>query len=174
MRILGNILGEPEQNYVTTLIYSPFLDRIFRFLISSQSIDRKDGCWVLANFCSSDLGANALIHKSLILEKLMEMLYYEKALEVRRELVFIFDYMICYANKTEVFPIVAKRDFLEVMALYLSQGDTDLSIATLNIIRGLIELGEEFKDEYEINVVGRLIKTEMYELMGDIRSALEH
>lgn len=80
MRILGNILGEPEQIYVTTLIYSPFLDRIFRFLISSQSIDRKDGCWVLANFCSSELGANALLRKSLILEKLVEMLYYENAL----------------------------------------------------------------------------------------------
>lgn len=89
-------------------------------------------------------------------------------------MVFIFDYLICYANRTEVFQIVAKRDFLDVMALYLSQGDTDLSIATLNIIRGLIELGEEFKDEYEINVVARLIKTEMFELMGEIRNALEH
>lgn len=67
MRILGNILGEPEQNYVTTLIYSPFLDRVFHFLISSQSIDRKDGCWVLANFCSSELGANALLRKSIII-----------------------------------------------------------------------------------------------------------
>jgi hypothetical protein len=76
LRILGNILGEPEQNYVSTLIYSPFLDHIFRFLISSQPIDRKDGCWVLANFCSSEPGANALLRKSLILEKLQEMLYY--------------------------------------------------------------------------------------------------
>jgi hypothetical protein len=70
-----------------------------------------------------------------------------------------------------VFQITAKRDFLEMMAIYLSLGDTDLSIATLSIIRGLIELGEDFKDENEINVVVRMITT-MQELMGEVRKAL--
>ncbi len=72
-----------------------------------------------------------------------------------------------------MFQITAKRDFLEMMAIYLSQGDTDLSIATLSIIRGLIDLGEDFKDENEINVALRLIMT-MQELMGEVRKALSH
>jgi hypothetical protein len=91
LRTLGNILGESEYNCVSTLVQSQFLDRIFPFLISSESIDRKEACWVLANFCSSQLGAYALLHKSLIMEKLQEMLNFENVLEIRRELAFIFN-----------------------------------------------------------------------------------
>lgn len=141
LRIFGNVLGEDQEIYVETLIKSPFLERIFRFLISSQAIDRKDGCWVLANFCSSERGAVTVIRTPLITEKLQEMLYYENHLEVRREMAFIFSYLIGQSDKPAIFQFAARKDFLEVMMTYLSQGDTDLSIAVLNIIRGLIDLG---------------------------------
>lgn len=147
LRIFGNVLGEEQASYVETLIHWPFLERIFRFLVSSQPIDRKDGCWVLANFCSSPPGAIALMRSPLITEKLQELLYYESKVEIRRELAFIFSYLIAQADKPAIFQFAARRDFLEVMTLYLAQGDTDLSIATLNIVKGLIDLGEEFKDE---------------------------
>ena len=67
LRILGNVLGEEMDDYARSLINSPFLERIFCFLMSSEAIDRKDGCWVLANFASSEPGAMSLIRNSLIM-----------------------------------------------------------------------------------------------------------
>jgi hypothetical protein len=57
LRILGNVLGEENEDYIYVLLRSSFLESIFPFLVSSKSIDRKDGCWVIANFCSYRAGA---------------------------------------------------------------------------------------------------------------------
>jgi hypothetical protein len=146
LRIMGNVLGEEEGEYARALINSPFLELIFKFLISSQAIERKDGCWVLANFASSEAGAIAVVRNSLIMDKLQEMLYYDTNLEIRRELSLIFNYLIGQADRPTIFQFAARKDFLEVMTLYLSQEDIDLSIATLNNIKELLVLGDEFRD----------------------------
>lgn len=52
LRICGNVLGEEREEYVYMLINAGFLEAIFWFLISSDPVHRKDGLWVLANFCS--------------------------------------------------------------------------------------------------------------------------
>ncbi len=52
LRIIGNILGEENEEYAQTLIRTKILDLLFSFLTSSSLALRKDACWVIANFCS--------------------------------------------------------------------------------------------------------------------------
>ena len=101
---------------------------------------------MLANFASSEAGAIAVVRSSLIMDKLQEMLYYDSNLEIRRELSVIFNYLIGQADRPTIFQFAARKDFLEVMTLYLWQEDIDLSIATLNNIKELLMLDDEFRD----------------------------
>lgn len=45
---------------------------------------------MLANVCSYETGAVAVLRKSLIAEKLIDLLYYEQNLEIRQEIGHIF------------------------------------------------------------------------------------
>lgn len=155
------------------LLNAGFLDVIFYFLISSQPIDRKDGLWVLANFCSYDPGAVAVIRKPLIAEKLLELLYYEQTLEIRREIGHVFSYLITLADRQPAFELTVRRDFLEMMSIYLGMDDIELSIIVLTVLQQLVELGEQFKDEDERNVVTMMILG-MPGLMSQVREARYH
>lgn len=66
LRILGNVLGEENEDYVYVLLRTSFLDNIFPFLMSSETMERRDGCWVLTNFCSYRPGAEAVMLNSRI------------------------------------------------------------------------------------------------------------
>ena len=59
-----------------------------------------------------------------------------------------------------------------MMALYLQQGDLELSIIVCNIVFGLLSLGEEFKDENEQNVVVVMVRN-MQDLANEILKGLE-
>jgi len=59
------------------------------------------------------------------------------------------------------------------MSIYLSQMDIDLSIATLNNIKELLILGDEFRDENEVNIVA-LTVSGMSDLIKDIWKAQNH
>lgn len=59
------------------------------------------------------------------------------------------------------------------MAVYLGMNDLELSIITLTVLQQLWELGEEYKDETDRNVVGLMIES-MPSLMGEIRTARDH
>ena len=63
LRIFGNILGEEVEHYANTLLKSNFLNSLFKFLMSSDPVFRKDGCWVLANFCSYECAATIVLYK---------------------------------------------------------------------------------------------------------------
>lgn len=128
---------------------------------------------MLANFASSEAGAIAVVRNTFIMDKLQEMLYYETTLEVKRELSLIFNYLIGQADKPTIFQFAARKDFLEVMSLYLSHEDIDLSIATLNTIKELLMLGDEFRDENEVNIVA-LTVSNMNDLVKEISKAQEH
>lgn len=58
------------------------------------------------------------------------------------------------------------------MALYLQQGDLELSIIVGNIVFGLLSLGEEFKDGNEQNVVVVMVRS-MQDLTNEILKGLE-
>lgn len=77
--------------------------------------------------------------------------------------------MIGQADKPAIFQFTASKDFLQMMVQYLGQEDHELATITLGVLEGLICLGDEFKDENELNVVA-LMMLGMPELMYQIRN----
>lgn len=172
MRIFGNVLGEEVEHYANTLLKSNFLDSIFKLMKSSDPVFRKDACWVLANFCSYECAATLVLRKQIIAEKLVELLYYETSLDIRKEIAHIFSYIIELADKQLAFQKIVSPDFLQIMAAYLQQGDVELAIIVCNIVHGLLNLGEEFKDEEQQNVVVTMARS-MPDLTHEVLKGLE-
>jgi flagellin-specific chaperone FliS len=88
------------------------MDSLFKFLLSSDTIFRKDACWVLANFCSYKSAATVVLRNQKIIEKLVELLYYDTVLEVRKEIAHIFNYIISLADEQLAFERIVSRSFL--------------------------------------------------------------
>lgn len=71
---------------------------MFKLLMSSDNILRKDACWTLANLCSHEcIIANVL--NSQVMGRLFDLLEYENRIEIKREIVQIFNYIVCYGDK---------------------------------------------------------------------------
>lgn len=152
------MLGEGEGHW-KLFYYSQLLDRTLELFLKT------DESWKLALMemlccfvCESGAATALLRHDNLIsyMVNLLSSLGLSK--DLRRELLNAFSFMIYKADQTEVFSKLLSVELMSLCSGMLGES-TELDLSILQLVCGLVELGERFPNEVGNNVAGLMLKS---------------
>ncbi len=110
---MGNIVAARDE-HISRLIKLNVLDGLLLNLSCMNGEIRRDACWLLSNLCTKKTGANAVVRRVEILEKLVDLFAYEVIFNIKRELSYLFCNIAHFGDKRETLLLLGQPKMLEI------------------------------------------------------------
>ena len=127
-------------------------------LLSSKNPEiRQDVCWLVSNYVYDNGAAKEVLYNSKLKERLISMFQSPQVdVKVKEELYFILLHLVEFGDKQTIYKMALDDNILgQCESDLIEVQDQNLSIVVLDLIKKLINLGDEFlsgEGDMECNV----------------------